>query len=176
MNFYGINMAYLVRKISIARWPDKEFSKVDPITADAITEDLKTTSNEMSWWKVDSNEDAIDIGVSYFSSLSKKQANIRLVLVPFEKIDKYFMIKNTPEHAITAIPKMKIKHYDVCDLNYKKLGLLAKFVALSTSCKEQNHIVTVNKKYAIEKIKELNQNGEVDNENLGDFMKQYILI
>lgn len=170
-------MAYLVRKISITRWPDgvnNVFKSVDEISADAITKDLSTENNELSWWKIDDLSEMKMIGYSIISKFSRRQANVKLVAISYEDAAKVLSIKHTPENGDTAIPKIKEKHYDVYGINYNKLGLLGQMIAQATSLKESKFVLNVSLKNAIEELIQMKKNGEVDSSLLGEYIKEQI--
>ena len=170
-------MAYLVRKINVSNWPDGEntpFSSVDDVQADAITNDLKTDKNEISWWKIEDLSEMELAGASFVSTLQKKQSGVlRFVAIPFEETEASLQIVNTPEHGRTAVKSMKSSHYDIQSLNYGNLAKLIELVARSTSDKECRFIKTLLVKDAIKKLKELKIQDALDMNLLG-FAKEEI--
>ena len=163
-------MAYLVRKINVNRWPDGANISLDgfEVQADAITNDLRTDNNEISWWRVDDLSQIEMVGVSFVSTLKEKANGVfRFVAIPFDEVNEKLSIKNTPEHGITAIKAMKNEHYDIFGLNYKSLGVLADIVANSTADKSMRFIKTLKVKDAISKLKQLKQQNELDVACLG---------
>lgn len=46
-------MTRLVRKVTIAKWKNAEWASVDRVPADAISIDLRTGSNTLSFWRAD---------------------------------------------------------------------------------------------------------------------------
>ena len=159
-------MAYLVRKININQWPDGEnsfFVSKEELNADAVTSDLRTTNNTLSWWRIDDETEL-------------EQNNIRIIALSFEELEANFCLKNTPNQGDTAVKEFKQRHYDMCNMNYGLLGKISYFIAKETSQTKKNMILKINVKAAIAKIKELVEKGKADKEMLGDYIKEQLKI
>ncbi len=172
-------MAYLVRKININQWPDGEnsfFVSKEELNADAVTSDLRTTNNTLSWWRIDDETELESAGISIVSKLNSKQNNIRIIALSFEELEANFCLKNTPNQGDTAVKEFKQRHYDMCNMNYGLLGKISYFIAKETSQTKKNMILKINVKAAIAKIKELVEKGKADKEMLGDYIKEQLKI
>lgn len=168
-------MAYLVRKIRLALWPDginKNFINVDALQADTIISEFKTVGNELSWWKIEDLAEIEELSASIVSKFDNKLTNIDLIALPFEDIEKEFQLQNTPNHANTAVKKFREHHFDMCGLTYGTLGNLASIIARNTSLINNESIIRVKVKKAISVIKDLIEKGEVDKERLGLYVKK----
>lgn len=167
-------MAYLVRKVGISHWPDGEncfFSCRDNLPADAISE-LNTQDNALSVWKIDDESEVEKIGLSFISTLSKRQGKIRLVILPFSDIEQNFDLQNSPEDGLTAIPSAKQYHYNIKSLTYSKLGEIAELIAIATSNCEKQCVFSFRIKDMLEKLRELYKVGQLDPTLLGDYIKK----
>lgn len=160
-------MGFFVRKVSPAKWPDGEnvfFRTAGELNADAITCDLKTKSNEFSWWWINNLDELERMAISIASVFDTK-ASIFVVAVPEEKMRALQLnLKNTPEYGITAITALKENHFDICKLNVKRLLDIAELVAISI---QQKSVLMVSRKNIMSKLKNLMEEGQVDTTCLG---------
>ena len=68
-------MSYLIRKIGQAKWKKQEVLKGNPVPADAITSCLRTSSNTLSTWEIDTLDSlnsailAISTNVDYLETM-----------------------------------------------------------------------------------------------------------
>ncbi len=170
-------MSYLVRKITISKWPDGVnscFTNIKELRADAIS-DLRTQSDTLSWWYINDLDEIEEIGLAFISILPESTDKISLIAIPYEVLSQSFKLKNTPENGITALKNMKEKHYDICDLNYSDLGRIGSIIAKET-IKNKNpliHRIKVSK--TIEKFKKLYSDGNLDYDSLGKYLKRKLL-
>lgn len=118
---------FLARKITRAKWnPQKDLSKGE-IAADAVTADLRTQKNSLSFWQCQEDENGtIDIEDA---TLAIAAAGDRI-----DKIDIVWLtsnelrndgqdLKNTKGR--THIAELANRHVDVCKLDYNRLGKIA---------------------------------------------------
>lgn len=165
-------MAFLARRIKkISYWPcDKDSYNMSMISADAITKDLTTSENELSWWRIDSVNEAEQVGLSFISTLKEGlSGSLHIVMIPFEEVSNKLNLKNTPEHGDTAIIGIEKTHYDICDLNYEKLGVLGDIVAKSTSHESHMFVATFKIKKLFEKLGQYKQSGKLNVADLGKY-------
>lgn len=132
----------IVRKIQKGKWEDycknlrakgllkRMIEKLTPnASADAITNCLKTTRNELSIWIVE--EDHINDALLAMSTGSEMNdiGTIDYVIFKPEEFKKEGLsYKQSPIDANTAVTSLKNYHYDIKDLNYKKLGKIQKLI------------------------------------------------
>lgn len=172
-------MAYLVKKINVANWPDGEntfFNSINNLSADAITNDIRTDSNELSLWQIEVLSDIAKVGISFVSSLDNKQNKIYLIALPFDEISGKFELKNTPKHGKTAIIGFNKHHYDLCNLTFEKLGDLAEVIASKTSDGSHKYVQSILVKDAINSIREMLTKGMIDRNKLGKYVKEQLEI
>lgn len=160
-------MGFFVRKVSRSRWPDGVnhlFKSTGDLNADAITCDLKTESNEFSWWRINNLDELEKMAIS-IASVFDSEASIFVVAVPEEQMRALQInMNNTPEHGITAIGALRETHYDIGKINVKNLLDIAKLVAISI---QNKNVLQISRKNIVIKLKDLKKNGEVDLSYLG---------
>lgn len=170
---------YYIRLIGrMSRWPDGEntvYSGPKKILADAVTLDLKTNDNELSWWRVSNlDDDTVELAAASLVSPFKDAPSKKLYLavVPERLLVRRLQMQHTPENANTAIISMRECHYDSVDMNLGDIGLVASIVAKGTSEKSKTiQIRTVQRSRLIERLKEEYRVGNIDLEKLGGWGK-----
>ena len=143
-------MGYIVRKISRAKWEQKEELGQNAIQADAVTTDLRTKGNCLSFWKCSTaDEDEL------------QEIVLALVAAPLvERIDKidiawieedYIKSKNIHSESTkgdTLISDLKDKHIDILRLDLQKICSLA--MGLCKSIREDGNYKRYTKKEILE--------------------------
>lgn len=113
-------MSLLVRKINIAKWHQVDISSSNDVSADAISNCLKTTKNTLSVWHIISEED-LDKAVLALVANQDHLDKIDVVILDESTLLEYNLnIVATPGE--TPIPSLKDSHRDIADLTYSKLG------------------------------------------------------
>lgn len=163
-------MSYLVRKISIGNW-NVDNPNFEDVSADAITKDLKTEGNINSWWKIDNLDDLEMMALSIASCFELK-GNVGVVAIPFETIDEKLDIQQSA--GKTAIIEYQSAHYDITNLNYRTLGILASLILKQLNNTRNYHLLTFKK--IIEKIKKIIQDGNltINRDLLGNAIKESV--
>lgn len=120
-------MAYFVRKISRAKWPDEECD-VSVLNADAIS-DLRTTANTLSVWKID-ELDELDNAVLALSASSKSERieTINVVWITEEEIKANGIDIDEDVPGDTVIESLVSSHRDLCNLSYSSIGQISKLI------------------------------------------------
>jgi hypothetical protein len=121
-----MNKKVLIRKINRNNWCSDALT-VDGIYADAITNCLKTKNNKLSFWLVNDENDKNDIIVAMIS-ISDAIESIDIVEIEEEEIKKN-KIDLEQTDGITEIEEFAKRHFDVINLDYKKLGILAGIIS-----------------------------------------------
>ena len=161
-------MSLLVRKISRAKWPEKNSTiKIDNLQADAVSE-LRTSKNTLSFWAIDNVSEL-------------KNAVVALAVAPLasrlEKIDVIWIddkdltqlgIEIEPTKGVTAAIEYADTHRDVCNLTYSSLGIMAKAVMDAIHAGRHERI---GKKEVKDYVKEALLNGYIDLNLCKDEMK-----
>jgi len=122
-------MVLLGRKTNGAKWRQVEhiwesegFSHED-ISADAITIDLQTKNNALSFWEIEDADSLEDVVLALMST-AHNLASIDVLAIPSESIKELGLdIKPTP--GSTFAEGMVESHRNIGILNLKKLGGIA---------------------------------------------------
>lgn len=132
----------IVRKIQKGKWEDyctglKSKNKIKQLfeefmpnaSADAITNCLRTTRNELSIWIVE--EDRINdalLAMSTGSEMNDVSSIEYISFNPSEFKKNGLSYKQSSSDANTAVVSLKDNHYDIDNLDYKKLGIIQKMI------------------------------------------------
>lgn len=139
-------MTYLVRKITRIKWDLAAGLAKDEIPADAISVDLRTKSNALSFWQCasESSDDIAEIALA----LAAAGGNIRpmdLVWLPRNTLCAGLADQDTP--GDTPIQSLVDRHVDISQLDYVRLGKIAKRIATAIA---EEHYTRVPKLKIIE--------------------------
>jgi len=116
-------MSLLVRKINRAKWLQNDIVRGDDISADAITNCIKTINNTLSTWRIDT-EAQVDEAVLAIVSGGQHVDTIDVVWMSQNQLEaEGISIQNTP--GVTPIADWVERHVDVVGLTYKSLGKVA---------------------------------------------------
>ena len=122
---------FLVRKVTRAKWDGKAVFADGEIPADAITIDLKTTSNTLSFWRSPTStaSDLDEVALAIAANRDRAE-KLQIVFIDLDEIQ-------TDEQVLeniagdTPVTDMKPRHVDICRLDYVRLGKVARRVANS---------------------------------------------
>ena len=154
-------MSLLVRKIEKAKWMQNDIISGEDISADAITNCLKTKGNTLSVWEVDT-ENHVEQAVLAIAASAQHIETIDVVLMNPE-----YLIESDVDYIQSEIPlpveDLINMHHDICKITYKKLGIIAYHIA--DKIREQKIIrYTEGRLKGI--LKEAIEMGKLDIENL----------
>lgn len=118
-------MSYLVRKITMSKWSITDDPA--PVNADAITQCLKTTSNTLSFWKIESPADVAQ-GVLAIAAANDRLDTIDIVIIDENHfLERGIEIRATPGN--TVCPDLVDTHRDLAQLNIVHLGFVSDAIA-----------------------------------------------
>lgn len=169
-------MSYYVRRLnSISNWTDRnaEINR-EAISADAISE-LKTANNQLSWWELDDIDDDSKIeklAAAMFSTMNYKIGEICLVMIPSQDISADIKLVSSPKNGNSAVKGISCFHYDMVDLNYGKIGIVAETIASHTANGDGVFVKIITSKKLVEKLKQLLDEKQVDEKKLGKYVKE----
>ena len=119
---------FLARKISRAKWTNDRGLAQGEISADAVTGDLRTQGNKLSFWRcnTDTNRDVEDAALA-IAAAGERVDRLDIVWVPGDQLvsDGQTLIDS---RGRTPVSEMVDQHVDVCRLDYVRLGSLARCV------------------------------------------------
>lgn len=116
-------MSLLVRKINKAKWMQNDIICGEEVSADAITNCIKTKDNKLSTWKI-SKESEINNAILAIVSSHQHLDTIDVVYLKKSFLEhKGFMFQSTK--GATPIVDLKDLHVDISGLTYSSLGTIA---------------------------------------------------
>lgn len=122
----------LARKISLAKWKDSS-----EISADAVTGDLRTTKNALSFWSIQSpSQEELEDVVLALASAFERIDKIDLTWIDAEGLRSAGIAMNASEGR-TPVEGLKGRHVDVARLDLGRLGVVATMV--STAVARNSH-------------------------------------
>lgn len=116
-------MSLLVRKINKAKWMQNDVRSAENVSADAITNDLKTTDNTLSAWQVAGAEAIEDAVLAIVSSHEHLDTIDVVCLDPSSLESNGIMLQSNP--GGTPVRDLIDRHIHICDLTYRTLGTVA---------------------------------------------------
>lgn len=115
-------MSLLIRKVNKAKWVQSDIENDSDVSADAITNCLRTTRNTLSVWQINTEDDLDNAILALVSNQDHLEA-IDVVILEEESIRQYnIRIVTTPGE--TPIAELSQTHRDLADLTYSKLGII----------------------------------------------------
>jgi hypothetical protein len=122
-------MGLLVRKISKAKWQTGAIEGRSPVSADAITCDLRTKENRLSVWLV-ANTDELDEAVLALTSQHQELDTIDVAALDEQSILESGLAVEQ-KAGLTPVADLRDCHRDITSLNYNTLGNVAQAVVSS---------------------------------------------
>lgn len=120
-------MVWLVRKLTRAKWEATDGIEQQEIPADAVTSDLRTTGNKLSFWKCENitNTDLCDVVLAMAAAAERID---RMDLVWIERTALGGIVfEDSPGR--TPIADMVGRHTDAVSLDLDRLGKVARQIA-----------------------------------------------
>lgn len=115
----------LIKKINRAKWEQNDIKNGGVVSADAITNCLKTTRNSLSTWEV--TDESLEKGVLAMVVNHDRLDTIDVVLISSEELkDQSIDIEQT--RGDTSFTEYIDRHYDLINLNYLSLGKVAEVI------------------------------------------------
>jgi hypothetical protein len=162
-------MSLLVRKINRSKWALEKISDDNDVCADAITNCLRTTSNKLSVWEIDSDED-LDQAVLALVANQEHLDKIDVVIMEECTLEK-LNIKIIASPGTTPVESLINKHKDITELSYNALGILKDHIIKQIKNKRL-------KRYTFLTLKKMLQNaideGLLDKNDLKDSVRSKI--
>jgi len=120
-------MGLLVRKINRGKWPKVDNNDVFEISSDAITSCLRSTKNTLSVWEINSEND-LDEAVLALVANFQRLESIDVVLLDGQDLIKA-NVKCIQTKGITPVKDLEDTHYDLSELDYFRVGLIAEHIS-----------------------------------------------
>ena len=119
-------MPLLVRKIDKAKWMQNSASTSEDVSADAITNCLKTRANALSVWEVPEDSGVPDAVVAMASQFDSLDTIDVVCLCRDDVVNAGLELSSTPGN--TALKGFSENHRDVVRLKYRTLGVLTDLI------------------------------------------------
>lgn len=125
---------FLARKISLAKWSKKQEQgelAEDEIPADAVTADLRTQDNKLSFWRCGDGE-GIEVNEAVLA-LAAAGTRVDKIDVVWLAADELRSDGQTLQDTKGRTPVLELAelHVDVCRLDYIRLGKVAQHIFTS---------------------------------------------
>ena len=119
----------LVRRYTPAKWKPSQGLPQGVIPADAVTVDLQTSGNTLSFWKCSSAEnDELDESALAIAAAKEHIETIDLFWIPQRTLLEESLTMQATLGR-TPVKDLKNRHVDVSSLDYEQLGKVARHVA-----------------------------------------------
>jgi len=119
-------MSLLVRKIEKAKWLQNDILSGEDISADAITNCMKTTGNTLSTWLIRTLDEVPEAVLAIVSS-HQHIDTIDVVCLDRSLLEgQGINLHSTP--GKTPVRDLVDRHIDISNLAYKSLGILANHI------------------------------------------------
>lgn len=121
-------MDFVAHKINRSRWGVESFMEERDVTADAVTNCLKTSSNVMSWWMCEDGRKNVEEVALAMGTMFKSLEKAHFVAVSVAELESVGLIL---EHVPSPTPVKGLEdiHINLVDLTAKKLTTLAEIIA-----------------------------------------------
>ena len=118
---------FLARKFARAKWDHKADLSDGEISADAVTSDLRTKEDALSFWKCGrATESEIEEAALALAAAGNRIDKIDLVWLTEEELREGDQtLECTPDKARTPVSDLARLHIDVSRLDYVRLGKVA---------------------------------------------------
>lgn len=128
---------FLARKVTRAKWAARQGMPEGRIAADAVTTDLRTQDNKLSFWECGSAS-AEEIGEAALALAAGRERLDKVELVWIATSD---LVKDgldlSNSRGRTPVPDLAERHVDVQQLDYEGLGKVA--VRVSSALSKNRH-------------------------------------
>jgi len=123
-------MGWLVRKISRAKWEPKTDLEPTFIAADAVTIDLRTSNNRLSFWECGHDEEGIEVSKVAVALAGGLERPDRIDIAWVEKqLVESIGIKFEKTEGDTPVTDLKGLHLDAISLDLSRMEKLARILA-----------------------------------------------
>lgn len=119
-------MSLLVRKFDRGKWLQTDIENGEDVSADAITLCMRTSGNKLSVWEIKQEEDIDEAVLAIVAGCDHLEA-FDIVTINLDYIKKNGIGLSSTDGP-TAVDDLKDTHRDLCELTYKKLGVIAYYI------------------------------------------------
>jgi len=127
-------MSLLIRKIEKAKWMQNDIVGGEDVSADAITNCMKTKGNTLSTWEISEESDISD-AVLAIVSVHQHLDTIDIVCLKRSSLESQGLkLQSTPGN--TPVKDLINQHVDISDLTYRSLGTVAEQIVQEIKCEK----------------------------------------
>lgn len=120
-------MAFLLRMVQRQKWEPTQDLGLNEIAADAVTADLRTTRNSLSFWRGDDDSAAVEQVALAVATSRDKLDRIDIAWMPENLFDECTLPLEASK-GVTPIQSLRSRHVDVIRLDVSRLGTVAAIV------------------------------------------------
>lgn len=162
---------FLFRNITRAKWSNKRGLSEGEIPADAVTIDLRTDGNALSFWRCPTEEcDDLEAAALAFAAGRDSLQKLEFVWIPdVEMVEADVIIENTSGH--TPVSDLATTHVSIPRLDYSRLGTMAQFVV---SALEANRSRVITKPRVKALLLKAVNDGRIDVDDLKEKLRAQI--
>jgi len=158
-------VSILVRKINKGKWKQNDIVNGARPSADAITNCLRTKGNKLSTWSIEEEEKVEEAVLAIISHPKFEHLeSIDVALIDREDIEARGISLN-PSRAQTSVQFMADRHYDLMNLCYDSLGIIADLIIDSF---RKNRVKRFTKVQLKKILIEAEKNSHIDRDDLND--------
>lgn len=159
-----------IRKVSLSKWTQLDYTKTKTISADAITGCIRTSQNTLSLWQLHDKDAVEDTAALALISGLQSIEKIDLVIIDGDELG--LSLEDTKGH--TAVPDLVDTHTDITSLNYETLGTVAHYI--SKQLQDEENIIQITKPRVKEILLNAIENGRVEIDLLDTRLKEKLNI
>lgn len=164
-------MAVLVRKFSSAKWEQVPSLREGAISADAITADLRTSSNTLSFWECKSSErQELERPILALAAGFEEPEKLDVVWIEKDRLTPRG-IQHCHTNGETPVASLRSLHVDLVELDYESLGQLAKLIR---EAHLSEHWRRVTKQEVVKLVAEAVRRKEVDPADLKERLRKAV--
>lgn len=160
---------YLAGKITLSKWEAQHGLSEEEIAADAVTADLRTQGNSLSFWRCRTETDGdVEKAVLAIAAAGRRVDKIDMIWLADGELRKdNQMLENT--EAKTPAKGVDDIHFDVCRLDYVRLGKIARCVVNAIRQKRYRRFT---RKHVERLLATAVEQGRIDFDELDDGIKK----
>ncbi len=163
---------FLARKITRAKWESKPGLSEDEISADAITSDLRTQNNTLSFWRCDiAEQNKLEEAALAIAAGRDSIDRLDIVWLADDDLREDGQTLENTEGRTPAIELSK-RHVDVCRLDYLRLGKIAYCIVKAL---KENRYQRLTKNHVRKLLTSAVGQGRIDINDLGVKVKKELL-
>ena len=133
-------LVFVARKLSRAKWVPENGIAEDEIPADAVTVDLRTLNNAISFWKcAQAEEDDVDRVILALAAVGERIDKVDVVWLE-RRILEDDGIKIVDSNGQTPVASMVREHVDATCLDMHRLGNVASRIAEALRAKQTRRL------------------------------------